>query len=274
MAWLAACIWRISPKWGFSLQYFHHRKRFPNLKNPKDFSEVIGSQMVSGKINEYSELADKIQVREHIKNWGVGEYLPKVYQIWDKAEDISFDQLPERFILKTNHGSGGHIICKSKALLDIKTVREHFKKALKSKYNGGIETQYNSIIPKVYAEEFIEDGHPIPTDYKFMCMDGEIKAILLCFDRESSVHKLTYDTNWKKLPFIQGESCIDIDYPQPENFDRMKSIVTQIASNFEQVRVDLYNAHGRIYIGELTFSADGGILRNFTNDAIKAMGRA
>ena len=136
-----------------------------------------------------------------------------------------------------------------------------------------MEPQYNSIVPLVYAEEYIDDGNVFPTDYKFMCLDGEIKAILLCFDREDSVHKLVYDVNWQKLPYIAGVSYVDRDYPKPENFEKMKEIVSEIASRFTQVRVDLYNAYGRIIIGELTFTADGGVLRNFTTQAIKEMGR-
>ena len=273
MPWLAEKIYRISPRVGFSLQYFHHRGYFPNLKNPRDFSEVIGSQMISGEINQFSEYADKIKVRDYLTEWGWGAFLPKVYRIWNDAGDISFDGLPERFILKTNHGSGGHIICSPTSMPSLDYVKAHFRKSLKERYNGILETQYNLIEPLVYAEEYIDDGNVFPTDYKFMCLDGEIKAILLCFDRDAKVHKLVYDVNWEKLPYIAGVSFIDRDYPKPENFEKMKEIVRDIASRFVQVRVDLYNAYGKIYIGELTFTADGGILRNFTTQAIKNMGR-
>lgn len=273
MPLLAKTIYKISPRLGFYLQYFHHRGYFPNLKHPKDFSEVIGSQMVSGEIDKYTEYADKIAVRRHIENWGLKEFLPQVYKIWDDAQDICFDDLPNQFIIKTNHGSGGHIICKDKSLLDIETIRKHFDKVMNTTYNNIMEPQYRAIRPMVYCEEFINDGNAIPTDYKFMCMDGEIKAILLCFDRDADVHKLVYDENWNKCPYIQGASFVNTDYPCPDNFDTMKEIVRTIATKFEQVRIDLYNAYGKIYIGELTFTADGGILRNFTTDAIKAMGR-
>lgn len=263
---------KISPTLRFKLQYFHHRGKFPNLKNPKDFSEIIGSEMISKKIDEFSDLVDKVKVREYLAKLGYGKYLPQIYGVWEKAEDIDLSSCPQRFILKTNHGSGGHIICNDKNELDIDSLVNHFRILLSKKYSS-LETQYNSIYPLVYAEEFISDGHKIPTDYKFMCLDGKIKAILLCFDRDSDVHKLVYSDDWVRLPYIKGESYIDIEYPCPENFDEMKSIVRDIASRFTQVRIDLYNAFGRIYIGELTFTADGGILRNFTTEAIKKMGR-
>ena len=273
MVRLAEMMYKISPRLGFSLQYFHHRKAFPNLRNPKDFSEVIGAQMVNGDILTFSQYADKIKVRDAITEWGLGDYLPEVYRVWQQAEDISFDNLPEKFILKTNHGSGGHVVVSPEHQPSLEEVIQHFKESLKKKYNSIMEPQYNSIVPLVYAEEYIDDGNVFPTDYKFMCLDGEIKAILLCFDRENSVHKLVYDENWQKLPYIAGVSYVDRDYPKPENFDTMKEIVAEIASRFTQVRVDLYNAFGRIYIGELTFTADGGVLRNFTTQAIKEMGR-
>lgn len=273
MTMAANFFYKISPRLGFSLQYLHHRKRFPNLKNPHDLSEIIGSQMVSGIVNEFSHYVDKIKVRESIAEWGLEDYLPRIYRVWDHADDICLDELPDRFILKTNHGSGGHMIYDKSSPLDLIDVKNHFRKRLEQRYNAAIETQYNAIKPQVYAEEFIDDGNPIPTDYKFLCLDGEIKAILVCFDRDKEVHKIVYDTNWKKLPYIKGDSFIDCDYPIPTNFETMKAIVRIIASRFIQVRVDLYNAFGKIYIGELTFTADGGILRNFTSTAIKEMGR-
>lgn len=272
MPWLAIKFNRLSPSLRFKLQYFHHRGSFPNLKNPQNFSEVIGKQMVSRELEQYADLVDKIKVRDYIKEMGFEEYLPQLYGVWEAAENISLENCPERFIMKTNHGSGGHIICRDKKTLNLEEVKSHFTQLMSHHYSR-LETQYDSIKPLVYAEEFIDDGHAIPTDYKFMCMDGEIKAILLCFDRDANVHKLVYSSNWEKLPYIKGESFIDLDYPCPENFEEMKKIVTIICKHFTQVRVDLYNAFGKIYFGELTFTADGGILRNFTMDAIKAMGR-
>lgn len=272
MPWLATMFNKLSPSLRFKLQYFHHRGIFPDLKNPKNFSEVIGSQMVKRELDKYADLVDKVRVRDYIREWGFEEYLPEIYGVWGNADDIDIDNCPERFILKTNHGSGGHIICTDKKAVCLDKVKSHFSQLMSHHYSS-LETQYDSITPLVYAEEFIDDGNSIPTDYKFMCLDGEIKAILLCFDRDSNVHKLVYDCEWNKLPYIKGESFIDLDFPCPENFTEMKKIVSNICKRFTQVRVDLYNAYGRIYIGELTFTADGGILRNFTFDAIKAMGR-
>ncbi len=264
---------KISPKLCFSLQYYHHRHRFPNLSSPKDISEVIGSEIVSGKINNYFELVDKIKVRNHLENWGLGQYLPRVYAIWEAATDIDVSNMPEHFIIKTNHGSGGHVICKDKSKINLPQVKAHFQESLNKKYNASTEKQYSLITPLVYCEEFLDDGNEIPTDYKFMCLDGKIKCILVCFGRDKEVHKLVYNTQWQKMPYLYEKATIDYDYPLPHNFSKMKSIVEQIASQYTQVRVDLYNCFGKIYIGELTFTADGGILRNFTTEAIKLMGR-
>lgn len=269
---IAVAINKISPSLRFKLQYFHHRGRFPNLNNPKNLSEIIGSEMISHNVDAYSDLVDKIKVRDYLKEWGLDKYLPQVYAIWKCAEDIKLNDLPDRFILKTNHGSGGHIICTDKTNFDIDMAIPHFKKLLASNYSS-LETQYQLISPVVYAEELISDGHNMPTDYKFLCLDGQIKAILLCFDRDADIHKLVYNEKWEKLPYIRGTSYSDKEYPCPDNFEEMKYIVRKIASRFTQVRVDLYNSFGKIYIGELTFTADGGILRNFTTAAIKEMGR-
>lgn len=182
--------------------------------------------------------------------------------------------LPDRFVIKTNNGCGSNFICTDKRDFDLEEVKKRLSVALRRKY-GLRETQYHAIEPCTFAEEYLSDGgHELPVDYKFICLDGMIKGILVCLDRKSGVRLALYDKEWHRKDFIQGHERTDVEVKCPENFERMKEISERIASRFPQVRVDLYNCNGKIYIGELTFTAQGGILSYMTMEGLEYLGRS
>lgn len=272
--YLAKIMAGVSVELYIHLSYLHNRGTLPNLKKPKDISEIILSTIKSGKINEYSVFVDKIKVRDYYKEWGFEEYLPAVYGIWENPDEIDFQKLPEAFALKTNHGCGDHYICRSKKELDIEKAKNTINKSLKKKY-GNTETQYHLIKPLVFCEEYIDDGTgALPSDYKFLCLDGEIKCILVVTERSGNSYKLlTYDENWRKLDYLNSHYAHDKDFEKPRNLQTMIRIAMEIAKIYEFVRVDFYDTGERVLLGELTFTPQGGIMSYFTNSAIKIMGR-
>ena len=274
LSFLAKVTTTISPKLYIKLSYLHNRGKLPNLKNPKDVSEIILSTIYSGKVNEYSDYVDKIKVREFYKRMGYEQHLPKIYGIWNNTTEINFDKLPEAFALKTNHGCGSHYICKDKKELNIEVANKTINYALNTKF-GLAETQYHSIKPLVYCEEYINDGTGnSPNDYKFLCTDGEIKCVLIVTERtECSYKLLTYDTNWKKLDYVKPHYKARYEFKKPANFSEMLKISQEISEKFDFVRVDFYDLGNRIFLGELTFTPQGGIMSYFTNQAIEEMGR-
>lgn len=271
---LAKIVASISPKLYIRLSYLHNRGELPDLKNPKNISEIILSTIYSGKVNEYADYVDKIKVREYYKEWGYEEYLPKVYGIWKNQDEIDFLKLPEAFALKTNHGCGDHYICRDKGVLDVEKAKSKICKALKTTF-GISETQYHSIQPLVFCEEYIDDGSgELPSDYKFMCLDGKIKCILVVTERSNDSYKLlTYDKNWNKLDYLTPHYLYHKDFKKPKNLQTMIRIAAEIAKIFEFVRVDFYDTGERVLLGELTFTPQGGIMSYFTNSAIRIMGR-
>lgn len=271
---LATIVSAISPKLYIKLSYFHNRGAFPNLKTPKNLSEIILASICSGKVNDYSRYVDKIEVREELKSWGFSTCLPKLYGVWDSPEDIDFEKLPNSFALKTNHGCGSHYICKDKKNMDVNVARETINAAL-VKRSWRVETQYNAIPPKVFCEEFIDDGTAgPPIDYKFLCLDGVIKCILVVTAREGSKYNLsTYDINWNRLDLLIPKHSQHPPLGRPKNLQEMVLVASEIATKFEFVRVDLYDLGDRIIIGELTFTPHGGILSNFTTGALEKLGR-
>jgi hypothetical protein len=269
-----------SPKTYANISYLHNRGKLPNLTNPQTLPEIIHCQILSGEINKYYEFADKIKVRDYIKEWGFEKYLPKIYGIWDSFDQIDFDKLPNRFALKTNHGAGNHYICNNKHHLDIDSAKKTINVALNEDYSKIYETHYQLIKPRIYCEEYIDDGRDnsiSPIDYKFHCIDGELKGTLVVSDRNNKnaiSYKLsTYDNEWNRLDYIKGPYKGIKEIDRPTNFQEMKDFALYVAKKFPQVRVDIYSDGKRIIFGELTFTAQGGTLSYFTNQAIIAFGR-
>jgi hypothetical protein len=127
----------------------------------------------------------------------------------------------------------------------------------------------------VFCEEYIDDGTgDLPSDYKFLCLDGKIKCILVVTEREKSGYKLlTYNTKWESLDYVKSEYLSNKAFKKPENLELMNKIAADIGKKFEFVRVDLYDTGKKVIMGELTFTPQGGIMSYFTDSAIKKMGR-
>lgn len=270
-------MYKYFPKLCSKIIYFKHRGKWPNFKDPKGLSEIILSQILTGEINNYSDYVDKVKVRTYIEKLGFADYLPELYGVWDSPEEIDFSLLPDAFALKTNHGSGSHhhYLCKTKKNLNKQEAVNIINTALSITMEPS-EPQYSLIDRKCFAEELIIDdsGGEFPIDYKFMCCGGEVKCIFLCGERTTTgVKYKTYNLNWEPIEWILDYTRSNLEYKKPQKLDAMLAIAQRIAADFKQVRVDLYHANeGRIFIGELAFTTNGGYLHQFNNKAERLLG--
>ena len=266
-------------KWSFVISYINHRRRMPNLENPKNLSEILIRRVLDGDIDKIYYLADKYLMRDYIKAKGYGQYLPNLIGVYDKAEEIDFERLPERFALKMNFGAGMNIICTDKSKMDFEATKRQLNNWLmgNSIYSYA-ETHYNLIQRKIVCEEFIDDGKGgFPLDYKFMCVKGEPMCCLICMDRNNSQKRyLPYNLDWKYLKDWDNQGAAELSEQsspsKPGNFKEMISIAKTLSRDIPFVRVDLYSDGKRIWIGELTLTPDGCILHRWTMKALNVMG--
>lgn len=256
--------------------YHQIRGHWPNFRHPKDLSEVILSAMNKKEFLKYAYYADKWKVREYIKSKGLSDILLDVYGVWDKAEDIDFNALPEKFALKPNNGSGGHFFCKDKSKINIPIICKQLNEAIVLDGHIGyhFEPHYLRIAPKIYAEELIDTGSEAwPTDYKFTCVNGVIGDVFVCCERETGTTKyITLDTNWNVLPYTKKEYMPDFIPQKPKHFNRMLEIAKILAADFEIVRVDLYEYKDKVYFSELTFSPWGGYMYSYNQEGLNKLG--
>ena len=257
----------------YIIRYYSHRHRIPNFKHPKDLSERLLSAMLKKDFLRFAEYADKVKVRDYIKSKGLEEILLNQYGVWENANDIDFSKLPDRFILKANNGSGGHIICTDKSKLNIKIVTKELNNSLNHvQILKRTEPHYGAIKPLILCEELIGDGIELPIDYKFHCINGVVQDIFIASEREKTAKYSTLNKNWEELPYTISTYKPTQIPPKPDNLDKMIRIAEILSGDFEFVRVDLYNHKNKIYFGELTFSPWGGIMNSYTTEALEILG--
>lgn len=270
---LADLIFKINKPFYYQLRYFLTRHKFANFRHPSNLSEYILSEMLKPEFKRFAPFADKIEVRNYVESKGFKEILPRCYGVWSDANDIDFDKLPSQFALKTNHGCGNHIICRDKSSIDLREVVSSINSTLSQVFSIR-EPHYQYIFPKAFAEELIDDGNGgAPTDYKFMCVNGDIKCVLVCSERYNvgDQPKLsTFSLDWESLDWIQKHKDNKIA-SKPQHLEEMIEIAKVLAKDFEFVRVDLYDCPQGVYFGELTFTPASGLMGYFTNAALVQM---
>ena len=234
-----------------------------DLDNPKTYTEKLQWLKLYDRKPEYTIMVDKYLAKKYVADKIGEEYIIPTLGVWDKFEDIDFEKLPNQFVLKCTHDSGGLVICKDKAKLDIEASRKKICKSLKRDfYLIGREWPYKNVPRKIIAERYLMDcsshSSDLP-DYKFYCFDGEVKVVLIATNRFTT-HNFNYvdvDYNPISLISIEGEPNKELEN-KPECWDKMLEIAHTLSKGIIHVRVDLYTSCGKIYFGELTFFDSSG----------------
>lgn len=243
--------------------WYHQRTgKFLDLENPETFNEKIQWLKLYDSTLLKTRLADKYLVRRWVKDKIGEKYLIPLLGVWKTFDDINFDELPDQFVLKTNHGSGSVLVVSNKMELDKIDAKNKFDKWLKKNYGcmGGQELHYWNIKPVIIAEKFIDSIDHL-CDYKFLCFNGEVKYIWVDSNRFIDHRRDFFDINWNHISVIQKCSNADHVPKKPDNMEEMIHLAQVLSQGFSHVRVDFYNIKGKIYFGEMTFtSANGGEL--------------
>lgn len=245
------------------LMYFKHFRKFINFDNPKSFNEKIQFLKLKYRSNELTEMADKYKVKQYVSQLIGNEYVIPTLGVWNTTEEINFDELPEKFVLKCNNDSGGVVICKDKQALNI----EETKKFLNSRLNNngfwyGREWPYKNIKPCIIAEKYMENnGQNELIDYKFFCFNGQPKVVLVCSERFASNNmcKTYFDEDWNLLNIREANHRTDKEQKKPQSFEKMKTISQKLAKDMPFVRIDFYEIEGKLYFGEITFFPASGL---------------
>lgn len=253
----------ISPT--LATKYFYKKNvgKSLNLSNPKDFKEKL--QWL--KLNTYynnpliTQCADKVEVRKYIAKKGLSDILNEVIGIYSSFDEIDWEELPNKFALKGNHGCGYNLICDDKGKLDKNIVKHQVEGWMHEKYwLRYAEVNYKFIKPQIIIEKYLDtDQGFLPYDYKFYCFNGKPECVLVMVGREQEMHAAFMDMKYNVISLNEKYSIKDFQIPEkPKCFDKMVEIAGILSKDFPFVRVDLYDNDGKVVFGELTFTPAGG----------------
>lgn len=236
-----------------------------NWKNPQTYNEKLQWLKIYDRQDSYTKMVDKYEAKEYVKNIIGEEYIIPTIGIYDKFENIDFEKLPQQFVMKCTHDSGGLVICKDKSKLNLKEAKRKINQCLKVNYfNCWKEWPYKNVKPRIIIEKYMtnDDSDGI-NDYKFFCFNGKVKLLFIATDRvnENEETKFDfYDENFNHLPIKNGHPNALVPPSKPLNFEKMKELAEILSKDIPHLRVDFYEINGKIYFGELTFSHWAGMV--------------
>ena len=233
-----------------------------NLTAPKSFNEKLQWLKLNYHNSIQVPLVDKYEAKKIISQLIGSQYLIPTIGVWNRFEDINFDQLPDQFVLKCTHDSGGVVICKNKSDFNVEEANHIINRCLnKNYYYYGREWPYKYVKPRIIAEPYMKNGNQELVDYKVHNFNGIPRVILVCQDRFKD-HGMTedfYTIQWEHIKVKRlRHGNASIPTPKPEQLGLMLELAEKLSKGFPFVRTDFYVINGQVYVGELTFFPASG----------------
>jgi hypothetical protein len=254
-------------------QFWMVHRYWPDFLYPERFSEKLWNRLLYERDPILTLISDKYRVREYVAKKVGSKYLVPLLWNGDVPEDIPFDQLPLKFVIKTNHGCGYNIIVKDKTRIDQVKTRETLTRWLGENfgqdYYNGIGWAYKNIKPTIIIEAFIGENDKPPVDYKFYCFSGRVEILTVHIDRHERHKTIAFNRNFERFKFRPEFKQYDGDFQRPPMFDEMVWLAESLSEEFDFIRVDLYNPGNKIYFGELTVYPAG--ISSFLGFDIRAL---
>ena len=281
-AFLHRCFWsflnRTYKWWPDSLWlriiYKTKFQRNLNLDNPQSFNEKLNWLKINDRNPLYTRLANKYDVKEYVRECIGEEYVVPCYGVWDSFDDIDFDALPDRFILKCTHDSGGRIVCTDKTTFDKRWAKEKLETTMHNNFFWWTrEWVYKDVKPRILADMLLDDHTgEVLRDYKFWCFNGIPKYMYFTI-KNDDVFENFYDMDFNVVNINHGFKRYVPEFEKPECFELMKTLAGKLSKGIPFVRVDFFLVEGKIYFGELTFYDWAGLRPFATYDQDLELGR-
>lgn len=255
--------------------YYANTGKWFDWKNPKDINEKLMWLNRFDNNPLKTKCADKYLVREYVKGKGFEAILIPLLGVWSSEEDITFDFLPNQFVLKCNHGCGMNIICNDKSLLDINKAKLQLSKWMRLDYSSVLhERHYQDIERKIICEEYISEyADDAIIDYKFNCFDGNVHSCLVCYNRNNGLCLDVYSNNWERLDVVKDKYHKDQRWiERPKCLKEMQLIASTLSRGFKYCRVDLYEIKGNVRFGELTFTPAANMMTYYKQEFLDELG--
>ena len=248
--------------------------REPDLENPKRLTDKLEWLKAYDSTFLKTYCADKILVRDYVKEKLGKDISIPLLGTYDKFDDIDFNKLPKDYVMKTNHGSHTNIIVRNSQINKANAKRQFNEWLSKDWSWWGYEMHYVPIKRRILIEPFMSDGNPDLIDYKFICFNGKPTYCQVIADRHSAKKHLNwYDMNWEPCKNISRKDFpanYNLKHEVPKTFEEMKEYAAKLSEDFKFVRVDFYEINRKVYFGELTFIPGAAYIK-YTDDKVDFM---
>ena len=257
------------------LLYKNKFKTELHLDPPKTFNEKMQWLKLYDRKPIYTKMVDKYEAKLFIADKVGQEYVIPNLGIWDRFEDIDFDSLPDQFVLKCTHDSGGLSICADKKTFNVKKAEKKIKQCMgRNYYTNTREWPYKNVKPRIIAEQYMvdESGWELK-DYKVFVFNEEPRLVEVDYNRYVE-HKLNvYDLDWNYMDcYFTSHNDPNVHIPKPERFDEMLELSRKLAQGTTFLRVDFYAFGKDLYVGELTFTPGSGFVEFYPKEMDGIMG--
>ncbi len=238
-----------------------------NLKNPQTFNEKLQWLKLYDRKPEYTRMVDKYEVKLYVAERIGEEYIIPTLGLWERFEGIDFDSLPDQFVLKCTHDSGGLVICRDKSKLNMEAAKKRINKSLKRNYFycGTREWPYKDVVPRIIAEKYIENSQKADKNldvYKIFCFGGTPRIIQTIQNDKTKEETIDYfDVDWNLLEMRQNYPNSKVYLDRPTNLCQMLELASVLSQGHPFLRVDFYEVEGKLYFSELTFYSDSGLAK-------------
>ncbi len=253
--------WFLSDKTYLKMKYRLVVGKKLNLKNPKTFNEKLQWLKLYDRKPIYTTMVDKYEAKKYVASIIGEEYIIPTLGVYNHFDEIDFDKLPNQFVIKCTHDSGGIVIVKDKKELNIEEAKKKIEKCLKRNYfYSGREWSYKNIKPRIIIEKYmVDESQKELKDYKIFTFDGKAKIIEVDFDRFIEHKRNLYDTDWKYIEaIIKYPTDKNVKINKPKSLNKMLELAEKLSKDIPHVRTDFYSIDDKIYFGELTFYHESG----------------
>lgn len=259
------------------IMFHHHFHRFFSFKHPKTMNEKVQWLKVYNKRSEYTKIVDKLAVKEYVTERIGSKYIIPTLGVWDDANDIDYDSLPDQFVLKCNHDSHCVFICNDKKNFDFNSAKDALNRRLKyNEYWYGREWPYKNVKRKIMAEKLLTSSNGDLPDYKILCFNGIPENIMVCTGRQNGELRYYYfNRQWEflKLQKVDKDLPDDFTLPKPEHLEEMFEVAEKLSKGFPFIRIDLYDTEGQVWFGEMTFYPSAGFDTDYTDEIDLELGK-
>lgn len=241
------------------LKFYDAFGRFMDFSNPQTFNEKLQWLKINNRKPEYTTMVDKYKSKDYVGNIIGDEYIIPTLGVWNNFDEIDFDALPDQFVLKCTHDSGGLVVCRDKSSLDMDVTRKKIETSLSNNfYYMGREWPYKNVPHRIIAEQYMADDL---RDYKLFCFDGVPRMTLVCSERftKDGLKEDFYDEAWNHLEVqrpVHGNSILPIQ--RPKQYELMKKLTVKLSEKMPFARIDFYEINEKEYFGEITFYPASG----------------